>query len=158
MHHTQDQQDIQSLGNTVGMEGEDDATLGLSLGRRSQHHAMGKISELAMGWFGGGGIKLQCQTWFANMAAPRASQKVQKWVQHYMEQLWFGGCMEEKQWGKWNRYAQRDGTDTCTVRDERWKPCEVLTSHKSQGKDYACQRATKTKHVYTWLFQWVQTL
>lgn len=104
-----------------GMEGEDDATVGLSLGRRSQHHAMGKVSELALGWFGGGGIKLQRQTWFANMAAPRAWQKVQKWVQHYTEQLWFGGCMEEKQWGKWNWYAQRDGTGTCTVhmmRDE----------------------------------------
>lgn len=54
-----------------------------------------------------------------HVAAPGASQKVQKWVQQHMEQLWLGERRKEKQQGKGDRYAHRDGTGTCTVHDER---------------------------------------
>ena len=68
-----------------------------------------------------------------HVTAPGASQKVQKWVQQNIEQLGFGVCRKYKQRGKGD--AHRDGTGTCTVYNERLKPYEVLTSHKSQGKD-----------------------
>lgn len=54
-----------------------------------------------------------------HVSAPGASQKVQKWVHQHMEQSWFGECRNEKQTGKRDRYAHRDGTGTCTVYGER---------------------------------------